>query len=197
MLSSPNPYVGAFMFTTGLYIILTHKFGLFTGKVCEVPNHKPVYLIEVFMTILGNLIGTFIFASLLLPTRIGGALSAAALDVVALKLSDSPLSTFIMSVLCGLLVCLAIYTYRACTEAGNHFGAALGVFTCIPLFILCGFNHCVADMYYLFLLPEAGIWTVGGMRLLGGMTSYLLLVILGNSVGCMLLPFLKKVKLLP
>ena len=50
----------------------------------------------------------------------------------------------------------------------------------IMVFILCGFNHCIADMFYIFLTGT-----------LSQAAAYLPIVILGNSLGGMLIPLLK------
>ena len=179
-LSCDNKYVGSLLFSLGLFTIIQFGFGLFTGKVGYVPLRRPVYLLECLFTLLGNAFGTFVDAFLLNNTRIGATISEKALGSVSTKLADTPLSAFILAIFCGMLMFIAVDNARLSREEGGHIQKVLGTVMCVMVFILCGFNHCIADMFYLFLTGEmvhAGV--------------YLPLVIIGNSIGGMLLPLLK------
>ena len=59
-LSCPNKYLGAFLFGTGLFVILTFGFNLFTGKVGYAVENKPSYLGELVIGYGGILWGHFI-----------------------------------------------------------------------------------------------------------------------------------------
>ncbi len=179
-LSCDNRYIGSLLFSLGLFAIVQFGFGLFTGKVGYIPLRRPVYLLECLFTLLGNAFGTFIDAFLFNQTRIGAAISEKALPSVTAKLDDSPLSAFILAIFCGILMFLAVDNARISREEGGHTEKTAGVMLCVMVFILCGFNHCIADMFYLFLTGEivrAGV--------------YLPLIIVGNAVGGMLIPLLK------
>ena len=179
-LSCDNKYVGSLLFSLGLFSIIQFGFGLFTGKVGYVPLRRAVYLSECLFTLLGNVFGTFIDAFLLNNTRIGVTISEKALGSVNTKLADTPLSAFILAVFCGTLMFLAVDNARLSREEGGHTEKALGTVMCVMVFILCGFNHCIADMFYLFLTGEiVNAWV------------YLPLVIVGNAIGGMLIPLLK------
>lgn len=180
-LSCDNKYVGAALFSLGLFAIIQFGFGLFTGKIGYVPIRKPAYLLECLFTLLGNGAGTFIDAILLRQTRISAAIVEKCSASVAVKTSDGLLSAFILAVFCGLLMFTAVENARLSNEADGHIEKVIGTMLCIMVFILCGFNHCIADMFYIFLtgtLPQAA--------------AYLPIVILGNSVGGMIIPLLKK-----
>ena len=179
-LSCDNRYIGSLLFSLGLFAIIQFGFGLYTGKVGYIPLRKPAYLLECLFTILGNAFGTFLDALLFNQTRIGAAISEKALASVDVKLADSPFSAFILAIFCGMLMFLAVDNARISREDGGHIEKCMGVIFCVMVFILCGFNHCIADMFYLFLTGEivhAGI--------------YLPVVIIGNSIGGMLIPLLK------
>jgi len=179
-LSCDNKYIGSLLFSLGLFAIVQFGFGLYTGKVGYIPLRKPVYLLECLFTILGNALGTFLDAFLIRQTRVFPALSEKAMASVNAKLSDGYLSMFVLAVFCGMLMFLAVDNARISRTDGGHIEKTVGVMFCVMVFILCGFNHCIADMFYLFLtgrIVDAGI--------------YLPLVILGNSVGGMLIPLLK------
>lgn len=76
----------------------------------------------------------------------------------------------------GALMYIAVDGYK---EKGN----LTILFLCVSLFILCGFEHCIANMFYFSL---AGAWSVKAV-------GYLLVMTLGNSVGGMLIPYVKSI----
>lgn len=179
-LSCDNKYVGSALFSLGLFAIIQFGYGLYTGKIGYVPLRKPAYLSECLFTLLGNALGTFIDAILLRQTRIFSAISEKAAASVDVKTGDSLVSAFILAIFCGILMFTAVENARLSNAAGGHVEKTVGTMLCIMVFILCGFNHCIADMFYIFLtgtLSEAA--------------AYLPIVIIGNSVGGMLFPLLK------
>lgn len=92
-----------------------------------------------------------------------------------MKMGDNPLSIFILAVFCGILMYIAVDGYK---EKGNPVILFLGV----SVFILSGFEHCIANMFYFSL---AGAWSVKAI-------VYLLIMTIGNSIGGILIPFVKK-----
>ena len=61
-LSCDNKYLGAFLFGTGLFTILTFGFNLFTGKVGYAVEREPAYILELLIVWLGNFGGAAISA---------------------------------------------------------------------------------------------------------------------------------------
>ncbi|MDE6728928.1 MAG: formate/nitrite transporter family protein [Oscillospiraceae bacterium] len=179
-LSCDNKYVGAALFSLGLFAIIQFGYGLYTGKIGYAPLRKPAYLSECLFTLLGNALGTFIDAILLRQTRIFAAISEKAAASVETKVGDSLWSAFILAVFCGILMFTAVENARLSNAAGCHIEKTIGTMLCIMVFILCGFNHCIADMFYIFLSGT-----------LSQAAAYLPIVIVGNSVGGMLFPLLK------
>ena len=82
-----NKILGAFLFSFGLFTIFQYGFTLFTGKVGYIPENKPVYIKEVAITLLGNIVGTGLAAFLLRLTRIGAAIHQNAVAVMEVKTS--------------------------------------------------------------------------------------------------------------
>lgn len=179
-LSCDNRYVGALLFSLGLFAIIQFGFGLFTGKVGYIPLRKPRYLSECLFTLLGNAFGTFLDAFLLGFTRIFHAIREKAAASVEAKLNDTIPSMFVLAVFCGMLMFLAVDNARISRTEGGHIEKTVGTMLCIMVFILCGFNHCIADMFYLFLTNRIADAYV-----------YLPAVIIGNSVGGMVIPLIK------
>ena len=111
------------------------------------------------------------------------ALMERAQNAMQAKLGDSLLSSFILAVFCGILMFTAVEGSRRCAEKKNFVGGIFVVVMPIMVFILSGFNHCVADFFTYFL---AGC--PNPMRAL----LYFPMVILGNMVGGVLIPFFKR-----
>lgn len=179
LLSLENKIVGAFMFAIGLFVIVTNGFNLFTGKIGYVFDNKPKYLIEVFITLIGNFIGTYIVGSVLKYTRISELIMKNAQNICKVKLDDNILSIFILSVFCGLLMYIAVNGYKTIKD---DLGRNLIVFLAVATFILCGFEHCVANMFYFTI---SGMWSLKTIL-------YLIIMIMGNSVGGVLIPLCNK-----
>ena len=178
-LSVESRALGAFLFAVGLFMICTQGWHLYTGKVGTLCDQRPSYLLELAVIWLGNLAGACGLGGLLLLTRLDGLREKAA-ALCAVKLSDHALSVLLLSFCCGFLVQAAVWIYRS---AKNPAAAIAGVFLPIMVFILCGFEHCVANMFY---------FTVGGAWS-GRAILYLLVMTLGNAVGGVIGPVTRKI----
>lgn len=176
-LTLENRVIGAVLFGVGLYTIVLNGLFLYTGKVGDLisAKDKKAYILQLVFTWLGNLAGTALAAAAISVTRIRN-LGRTAEVICKTKLADTPHSILILAVFCGILMYVAVDGFR---EKGNP----LILFFCVTVFILCGFEHCIANMFYFSL---AGAWSLRAV-------IYLLLMTLGNSVGGILLPLVKKV----
>ena len=178
-LSLENRIVGSVLFSIGLFIILTKELNLFTGKVGYLFENGLEYAKEVVITLFGNFIGTFVFAYVLRFTRIISKVGIEAEKICNIKLLDSYVSIFILSFCCGILMYLAVNGYKT---AKDVFSKYAGVFLAIPVFILCGFEHCIANMFYFTL---ANMWSLNTV-------CFLVIMILGNSIGGVFFPLTDK-----
>ena len=178
-LSLDNKVVGAFLFTIGLFIIMTTGLNLFTGKVAYIFDRPPQYLITVLMIYIGNFLGTGLVGLLIRMTRYGPAISEAAGAIVDTKLSDSLLSIFILAALCNFIIFAACDGYN---RVEHELGKYLGLFLGVAVFILCGFEHCIANMFY---------FTVSG-RWAGMTVVYLAVMTAGNIVGGVTTPLTRR-----
>lgn len=178
-LSVENHVAGSFLFALGLFTIYTFKLSLYTGKVCYISNKKPSYLGEVALVFLGNILGAVSYGYLLRGTRLHKLVEPVQV-LVAKKLSDDVYSTFIMAILCGIMMCIAVIGFQTITDSvGKHLALVLP----IMVFILSGFEHSIADLFYYSL---ADAWSAHAVK-------YLLLIALGNMIGGMLLPLLARI----
>lgn len=179
-LSLDNKVVGASLFGIGLFTIVVYGFNLYTGKIGYlVDNFNFKYIKMLVITLIGNFIGTFLVGYILKFTRIYSLIHDKAKSLVDIKLDDSLVSILILAFFCGILMYLAVNTYKENKDIGKYLGVFLGVI----VFILCGFEHCIANMYY---FSVANAWNVNALL-------YLLIMILGNSLGGMLIPLCNKV----
>ena len=183
-LAVPNANLGAFLFAFALMTILCYGFKLFTGAIGYLMTQKRAdifsYLITLILIWLGNLGGCFAVGSLVRSTRTFALIESRVMSVCNAKLNDDPASLLILAFFCGILMYLAVETYRR-KELGDIFRFA-AVFLCVSIFILCGFEHCIANMFY---FSAAGVWSVKTLLTV-------LLMTLGNSLGGWLLPLADK-----
>ncbi len=178
-LSLESKVAGALFFTVGLFVICVFGLHLFTGKVCYLFDHGGDYALDLPFIWLGNLAGTFATAWLEGRTRLGPALAERAEALCRVKLEDGPVSIFLLAVFCNVLIYIAVEGFRS---APHDLGRYLALFFGVAVFILCGFEHCVANMYY---FSVAGAWS--GKTLL-----WLALMTLGNAVGGVSFPLARR-----
>ena len=103
------------------------------------------------------------------------ALREAALAACEKRLTQLPLQTFLRGCFCGVLMFVAVWSYR-------EKKTIVGILFCIPVFVLSGFEHSIADMFY---------FSLAGTVFQGRSLLFLLLVILGNSLGGLFIPCLQ------
>ena len=173
-LSMDDKLAGALLFTVGLYTICVHKLNLFTGKVGYCVEQPISYLCDLAVIWLGNLAGAACAAFAILQTRIGG-IGDKAVTLCEAKCSDRLLSLFLLAVFCGFLMFVAVDGYKSSQNP-------ILLFVCVSAFILCGFEHCIADMFYFSL---ANAWSAQTFL-------DILVITLGNSAGAVLIPLAMK-----
>lgn len=179
-LASDSKVVGAVFFTVGLFAVCTFGFNLFTGKVCYVFERDASYAIDLPIIWLGNLCGAVGTAGLLRLTRIGPALTEKAAALAQTKLNDSPWSVFILAIFCNILIFIAVDGFN---KNPHELGKYLSLLFGVTVFILCGFEHCVANMFYFAMGEAVSLQTLGT----------LLIMTAGNAVGGVLIPLLRRV----
>lgn len=177
-LSCDNKYVGSFLFGTGLFVILSFGFNLFTGKVGYAVENKPSYLWDLIVIWLGNLAGTAIMGGMILCTRISG-IGEKAREICSVKFSDTYLSIFFLAFFCGMLMFIAADGFK---KIENPVGKMLAVFLPVMVFILSGYEHCIANMFY---FTVAGVWDLNTLL-------YLMIMTMGNAAGGCFIPLARK-----
>lgn len=172
--------MGAFLFSIGLFTILVFGLNLYTGKAGYIPERDLSYLPELAAIWFGNLIGTYLVALLIKNTRLFLVIGEKCADIVNIKLSDNPISILILSMFCGLLMYVSVDTFKTNTKSIIQVTA---VFMGVMVFILAGFEHVIANMYYISL---AGQWSMKAVM-------YVLIMTIGNSLGAVIIPLYKKI----
>lgn len=165
--------LGAVLFTVGLISVVQMELYLFTGKIGFVAEqYNKGDALALCIGLAGNYIGATL-SGLMVSYALPSSREKAA-AMVAKKLTQAPLQTFILGLFCGILMYFAIKLYKKKTM--------LGVLFAVPVFIVAGFEHSIADMFY---VAAARNITVKSFL-------FLLMVVLGNTVGAMILPLLKR-----
>ena len=152
--------LGGILFSVGLFLICVFGFKLFTGQVGYLfaKENKLSFLKELLIFYIGNVIGAVGFGSIL---RLTGILENDVIENVATELAQHKLVRFnaadsfgqtfysmlILAFFCGVLVFLAVDIFRR--ENIHPFVRTLGLIVCVGAFVISGFEHCVADMFYL------------------------------------------------
>ena len=171
-LACENRIAGAVLFSVALLSICMAGYSLYTGKIGFIPEkHDKEAFSVLFLGLLGNTVGTILCGLLI---RYAFAASAETAETICTaKLTQTFLGTLIRGTFCGILMYTAVKIYR-----DNR--SPLGILFCIPVFILSGFEHSVADN---FSFAASGIVSLKAF-------GFIVTVILGNSIGGMLLPVL-------
>lgn len=176
-LSIENTIIGSIFFSIGLIIILYFNLNLFTGKTGYVLKNDIKYLFNLIIIWFGNLIGTNLVARLCSFTRIKDKIQPICDTLVNVKLNDTYLSMFILSIFCGFLMYVAVDAFKQ----KNNFLYVILPTLCVSVFILCGFEHSIADMFYFSLSNQ----------LLSNL-DLIILISLGNFLGSNIIPITKK-----
>ena len=161
-------WVGAILFSIGLFTVFTFGLDLYTGKVGYLVDNDLSYIPYLVLVIIGNFVGCL---------AVGLAMSSdAAVALAQTKLADPDyLRILFKGVFCGVLMFIAADYYK--TKKSY-----LATVFCVPVFILAGFEHSIADMFY---------FCAGNQFTLEALI-FILVVILGNAIGGMIIPAARK-----
>lgn len=161
--------LGAVLFAFGLLAVVSQGLWLFTGMAHKVWRRGHNELLTILAL---NFLGCLIVASVVAT----GHVTESAEAIIATRAKIGPLKCGLLSIGCGFIMTTAVRG----AYGGNWWPLLFGV----PVFIMCGFPHCVADAFYIcscssdFLKENA----------LGVILSYIAIVP-GNYIGCNLYRF--------
>lgn len=170
-MSTTSNVIGSFLFSFGLITIVLRGYHLYTGKIGYIWDKEILKLIPLI--ILGNLVGASLLACIVPETS---ALVGKAIALTEPKFMKSINQIMFDAIGCGAMMYLAVDGYRIKNNL------LLLIFP-VMIFILCGFEHSVADMLY---LGCAGVlYTCEGLKFIG-------IVIVGNAIGALFFSFFHK-----
>ena len=179
-LMTENKIAGAVLFSVALLCICYKGLSLFTGKVGYIAHSRTKKDLSVLFTgLLGNFlgaVGSAALACLALPS-----LHEIAVAVANAKIGQQFYETLLRAFFCGILMYMAVSIYR-------EKNSPLGIIFCIPTFILCGFEHSIADMFYL----SAGVEFTA--EYIFKALLFVVLAVIGNAAGAIFIALFDKTK---
>lgn len=148
--------VSALLFPFGLTMIILTGSELFTGNclIFTAVLQKKVKLSGMFrnwsLVFLGNFVAcvcvAFFYGTSQIMTGNNGSIAIYAVNIALAKLSLPWLEAFFLGVFCNFLVTVAVFM---ATAGKDPFGKFLGATVPVSLFVMAGFEHCIANMYYI------------------------------------------------
>ena len=157
--------LGPVLFTLGLLGVCYMGQNLFTGR-CGFLIQDKIKFLDLMLILIVNLIAGYIIGLMYSITDPEIYKNA----VAKVANWDFSLAFFIKSIMCGVIMYIAVYMYKQ--------GSPLGIIFGIPLFIFCGFQHCIAN-----------IITVGVAR---SIHTSIIICILGNFLGSLIMWYVSK-----
>ena len=183
-LSIPNSTVGALFFAAGIFLVFNFSNMLFT-RVCPLSAATGEYgMKDMAVAWIGNGLGAGIVATAAHFCRFEGKIAEKLAPVAEGKLADGPLSLFVMGVFCAVFVSYAVLLGKK--HKSGSFAQIFYVWLMITAFVFGGYDHIVANMYYL----AAYSWAFGADWLM--ICKVLFFVTAGNVAGGLLIGFLEK-----
>ena len=174
--------VGAVLFSFGLLTVVGYKLPLYTGTAGFVPLRDGQgrcclgsAIGKLLLILSGNIMGCLLVSlfARLSPIDLG----ASAQKILEGRLAIGPLRAGLLAVGCGFIMTTVVTFARE--------GKPLALLFGVPLFINCGFPHCLADAFSYLTVPVA----YTGAHILEVLVLYPCLVV-GNFVGCNLYRFI-------
>jgi formate/nitrite transporter len=188
--------LGGSVFALGLALVLVGGAELFTGSTMTIMSMAsghitvPQMLRNWVVVWVGNFVGALGLVFLVFMSHHmemnGGAVGAAVLKLALGKIQLDGTTIFFKGILCNLMVCLAVWLAYAGRSVADKI---IAMILPIGLFVAAGFEHCIANMYF---LPMAWLLSVTGHVPAGldvsaitipGIAHNLLFATLGNIVG--------------
>lgn len=158
--------IGAVMFSFGLLTVVHYGLRLYTGTAGFIKKNEIGLLLWI---LLGNILGCFAVSLMVRCSPM--PLQDTAQAILEGRLAMGAFRGGILSIGCGFIMTTAVTFARK--------GQNLPLFFGVPLFITCGFPHCVADVFYYLCVP-LDFW----MAHLADILIFYITIIIGNFIGC-------------
>lgn len=171
-----NHVLGAFLFSLAPLAEVMFNLALFTGRVGTLVNTHPDKFFKTLVNLgfmwVGNLVGCVLSVLVVYTTEYRHWIQYECIEYSKKLLNYSPGILFVLGIGCNILIytaCKAYYTK-------SDFTGAIAVILSTMAFILCGFEHSVADGFILYM---AKVKFIDRFRIL-------IPVVLGNGVGAII-----------
>lgn len=170
---------GAVLFSFGLLTVVGYKLKLYTGTAGFIRRNEVGQLLLILS---GNIIGCMLAALL---SRVSPLeIQEAAQNILELRLRTGAVRCGLLGIGCGFIMTTAVQFARQKQYLPLLFG--------VPLFIVCGFTHCVADAFYYLCVPLT-FWKAHALEILAVYAC----IVTGNLIGCNLYRIVLPKDLLP
>lgn len=157
---------GAVLFCCGLLAVVSYKLKLYTGTAGFIVKGE---LGQLLLILLGNILGCLAVA--LLARVSAMPLQESAQKILEGRLAIGPWRAGLLAIGCGFLMTTAVTFARK--------DKWLPLLFCVPMFIVCGFPHCIADAFYYLTCP-LDFWGAH----IGGILLLYVCIVIGNFIGC-------------
>lgn len=158
--------VGAVLFAFGLLTVVHYGLKLYTGTAGFIKRGEVGTL---FLILLANIIGCLVVSMLVRCSPM--PLQNTAQNILEGRLAIGPIRGGVLAIGCGFIMTTAVTFARK----GQNLPLLFGV----PLFIMCGFPHCVADAFYYLCVPLDYL-----MDNISQILVFYVSIVLGNFIGC-------------
>lgn len=161
-----GPLFGSVLFSFGLITVVAYRLSLYTGTAGFIRKHE---IGQLFIILGGNIIGCFIMGlfSRLSPMDI----QETAQNVLSMRMERGPLRCGLLGIPCGFMMTTAVTFARR-----QHY---IPLLLAVPLFIVCGFTHCIADAFYYSCAPFE--FVADHIR---QVLPIYISIVFGNLIGC-------------
>ena len=158
--------IGSVLFAFGLLTVVGYKLKLYTGTAGFIQKGE---VGKLLLILLGNIFGCLLVSLMARMSPL--EVQESAQSVLEGRLAIGPLRGGVLAIGCGFIMTTAVTFARQ----GNNLPLLFGV----PLFIVCGFPHCVADVFYYLTVPFS-FWE----EHLGEILLFYVSIVVGNFIGC-------------
>lgn len=156
--------IGALLFAFGIICVVKLQTPLYTGIAGTDEKFSRKMLI-----LLGNIFGGMIAAGIMIFTLDNTVLDNAH-TIMENKVNTLGFASFAKAIMCGAIVDISVFLAK-------RDNSVVPLLIGIPTFVMCGFNHSIADVFYICVgrAWQFGIWNV---------LLYYVIVVVGNYLGC-------------
>lgn len=176
-----SPLIGVFLFAIALLSICLYRCNLYTGKICFVLVGGGISRTEIYdhaLMLLFNSIGAILMGVIF---KIAHIIPENMVEQVVLaKINLLWYEKLLRGFLCGICVYIAVNAFHPLAKINSHL-APIVLIIAVMVFVLSGFEHSIADIFYFAAYVPTKLFTWEGFSTIG-------LIIIGNTIGGMFLP---------